>query len=73
MISCPRKMKPIFLHIAIMEKAMMIISCRIFLSIPSKLDFKKPPVENEDYGQHIRNDLEKKCRGILGELLEVYF
>ena len=50
-----------------MEKAMMIIGCRTFLSIPSKLDFKSPP-ENEDYGQHIRNDLEKN----VDEFMESY-
>ena len=47
---------------------MMIISCRTFLSIPSKLDFKKPPVENKYYGRHIRNDLEKN----VDEFLENY-
>ena len=47
---------------------MMIISCRTFLSIPSKLNFKNPPVENEYYGQHIRNDLEKN----VDEFLENY-
>ena len=47
---------------------MMIISCRKLLSIPSKLDLKKKTVENEDYGQHIRNDLEKN----VDEFMESY-
>lgn len=38
----------------------MIISRWKFLSIPSKLNLKGCLVENVDYGQHIKNDLEEK-------------